>query len=145
MLEESVQAMKVVTFANEIAYRMCSVLQEWKAFVSKCGGKFNFFVNNLKGMKFFYADHLVISRGYHNPKKLGRFIGVDMAWELGLLSAKPELEFSRRLGHYKTKMSKFSTQSIDNYQQFNKYQSLISESFDNVMSKKSKGMYVQCI
>ena len=136
--------MKVVTFANETPYCMCFVLQEWKAFVSKCGGKFNFFVNNLKGIKFSYADHLVMSRGCHNLKKLGRFIGLDMAWELGLLSKEPVLEFSRRIRHYETKMFKFSTQSVDNYQQFKKYQSLISESFDNVMPKKSKGMYVQC-
>ena len=91
-------------------------------------------------MKFSYADHLLMSRGrYHNPKKLGRFIGVDMAWELGLLSVEPELEFTRAYNEYFSKMSKFSMQNDGNYQQFNKYQGLISESFGDVIPKKSNG------
>ena len=94
-------------------------------------------------MKFSYADHLLMSRGrYPCPKKLGRVIGVDMAWELGLLSAEPQLEFPKAHKDYDSKMSKFSVLSDGNYQQFHKYQNLISESFDNLMPKKSKGKIV---
>jgi len=99
-------------------------------------------------MKFSDADHLLMSRGrYHYPKKLGRVIGVDMAWELGLLNIEPRLEFSKMHKGYHSKMAKFSVLDDGNYQLFHKYQNLISESFDDLVylkPKRSKGkiMYV---
>ena len=94
-------------------------------------------------MKFSDADHLLFSRGrFRYPKKLGRVIGVDMAWELGLLNVEPELEFPSAHDEYDDRMSKYAAQSDGNYQQFHKYQDLISESFGDVMPKKSNGKFI---
>lgn len=73
------------------------------------------------------------------PKKLGRVCGVDMAWEFGLLSQRPHLEFPEAHKDYVKDMKKYLKEDNELYQQFNKYQNLLSEAFGDNKSKELKG------
>ena len=59
-----------------------------------------------------------------------------MAWELGLLSQKPDLEFPEAHQEYVNDMKKYLKEDSELYQQFNKYQNLISEAFSDYISNK---------
>jgi len=84
-------------------------------------------VSSFKTLNFSYADQFCMSMETHCPKKLGRVFGVDMAWELGLLSQKPGLEFPEAHQTYVKDMKRCLKEDNELYQQFNKYQNLISE------------------
>ena len=90
-------------------------------------------------MEFSHADQFCMSSDTCRPKKLGRVCGVDMAWELGLLTQKPELEFPEAHKDYVKDMKKYLKEDNELYQQFNKYQNLISEAFGNYKPKQLKG------
>ena len=92
-------------------------------------------------MKFSYANHLWMSRVTGRPRKLGRVLGVDMAWKVGILSQRPHLEFPLTDKAYKDAMEEFSTSDNDKYLEFHKYQNCISEIFSQFISRKSKGKH----
>ena len=71
------------------------------------------------------------------PRKLGRILGVDMAWEVGILSQKPSLEFPLVDKEFKEEMRDFSDN--EKYLEFHKYRKAISEMFGETISRKAKG------
>ena len=87
-------------------------------------------------MKFSYANHLWISRVTGRPRKLGRVLGVDMAWEVGILSQRPHLEFPLADKEFKEAMEEFSNEK---YLEFHKYRSSVSEIFGESIGRKAKG------
>ena len=94
-------------------------------------------------MKFSQVDPLFMSMVTHHPKKLGRLCGVDMAWEFGILNQKPHLEFPEAQREYINDINKFLKEDNELYQQFNKYQNLISEAFgDDYKPKKFEGIVI---
>ena len=89
-----------------------------------------------------------MSRVTGRPRKLGRVLGVDMAWKVGILSQQPHLEFPLTDKAYKDAMEEFSTEDNDKYLEFHKYQNSVSEVFGEIISKKSKGKqhtYSMCV
>lgn len=90
-------------------------------------------------MKFSYANHLWMSRVTGRPRKLGRVLGVDMAWKVGILSQQPHLEFPLTDRAYKDAMEEFSTGDNEKYLEFHKYQNSVSEIFGEIIGRKSEG------
>ena len=94
-------------------------------------------------MKFSYADHLWMSRVTGRPKKLGRVLGVDMAWEVGVLNQQPDLEFPRADKEFATAMIDFSEENNnEKYLEFHKYQNSISQVFGEMISRRINGKYI---
>ena len=88
-------------------------------------------------MKFSSANHLWMSKVTGRPRKLGRLLGVDMAWEVGILSQLPSLEFPLVDREFKEDAENFSDD--EKYLEFHKYQNSISEVFGETIGRKAKG------
>ena len=97
-------------------------------------------------MKLSYANHLWMSQTSGRPRRLGRIFGVDMAWEVGVLNQRPDLEFPAANKKFLQAMDECSETNDDKYLEFHKYQNSISEVFGETITRKTKGksMYV-CI
>ena len=97
-------------------------------------------------MKFSCASHLWMSRVTGRPRKLGRVLGVDLAWKVGILNQQPHLQFPLADKEFKEAMEEFSTEDNNKYLEFHKYQNSVSEVFGEIISRKAKGKqrgYVQ--
>ena len=87
-----------------------------------------------------------MSRTSGRPRKLGRLLGVDMAWEVGALNQRPDLEFPEANKEFLQAMDEYSaTNDHEKYLEFHKYQNSISEIFGETITRKTKGNNYICM
>ena len=75
-----------------------------------------------------------------------RILGVDVAWKVGFLNQQPNLEIPKADQEYLEAMNKYSeTYDDEKYLEFHKYQNSISETFGEIITRKTKGKNYICI
>ena len=91
--------------------------------------------------------HFWMSQASGRPCKSCRdLLGVDVAWEVGLLNQQPDLEMPKADKYYLETMNKYSeTYNDEKYLEFRKYQNSISETFGEIITRKTKGKNYICI
>ena len=91
--------------------------------------------------------HLWMSQRTGKPNKLCRgCLGVDVAWKVGFLNQQPNLKIPEADEYYLKTMNECSeTYDDEKYLEFHKYQNSISETFGEIITRKTKGKKYICI
>ena len=90
--------------------------------------------------------YLWMSQRTGKPSRLCReYLGVDAAWEVGFLNQQPDLEFPEADEDYLQAMNEYSETYNDKYLEFHKYQNSISETFGEIITRRTKGKNYICI
>ena len=80
------------------------------------------------------------------PSELCQIFVVDMAWEVGFLNEQPDLKIPAANEDYLQAMNEYSeTYNDEKYLEFHKYQNSISETFGEIITRKTKGKNYICI
>ena len=88
-------------------------------------------------MKF---PRLWVSQESGRPSTFCKYLGVDIAWEVGFLNQQPDLEIPEADEDYLEAMNEYSeTYDDEKYLEFHKYQNSISETFGEIITRKTKG------
>ena len=93
------------------------------------------------------VPHLWMSQASGRPSTLCRkFLGVDVAWEVGFLNHQPDLKIPEDDKYYLEAMNEYSeTYDDEKYLEFHKYQNSINETFGEIITRKTKGKNYICV